>query len=663
MQSARIGLQKKIVAVTDSARRVAQPQAQPEVKLDDSTCAAAVTFGGTGIPFLVTLVACDAGPSNSALDSGARKAPEHRHPDDADAEPSAACSIVMEERTSSSTATEPLCARLRLFLDTVLPRKVPTAAISRFVSDSGAQLCRIDVGCEDDLRSVVQNAQDFRVDLCTVTLALRVGIPPSNTFLLNEHVLAAAMHEPSGILARRVATIEAQRCINGANVDCWASAPGTATDTADAGAAPLIIIRVPGGGDAATRARAVVTRICAVLPHPRLLMEVAEGGEEDLVYPPMGNAALALGDFHLSPQLKGFPLKSSAHLAGAAQTIEALSLVDDQPRAAATVVLAGHITVGAYADGGATALCTGHGLPAAVRASLREAKKEYGLRAELLVRMDPSQFDGTGAFAFVSSPDAEPHAEGRDETPVEPTAQVPLVADASLFRIAHVAVPTGLVAVPQLARFRNVIDSVAPAVSLPPWSEYSGRVDIWGIHGKGADGMVRPRPAIVVGHSTKELVFLPNVLHSSGSSASGSGGGCSPPRVAVFASTVVYIAEVLGLAPGEEPLEHGDSGGSATQTHRGGVIRLHSLVGSRAWYSVSSGRGTSKRWFVLLIPIHFAVAQIAKLLRNQAAPLGVGSALRWSLRQELSEPAGAGVTAAAAFAGASGGAAASSPAP
>ena len=660
MKSARIGIQTK-TDVTDAARRVTQP----ETKLDDSNCTAA-SFGGTGIPFHVTLVACDetvARPIKSAPDFGTLKVPGRGHPDDAGAETSAACSVVMAELT---TATEPVSARLCLFLDEVLRRKVPTAVTSRAVSGSGAQLCKIDVGCEDDLRSVIQNAQDFGVDLRSVTLTLRAGcgIPPSNTFLLNTRVLAAAMGEPSGVLARLVATHEAQRCINGANVDCWASAPGTAADTSDAGAAPLIIIRVPEGCDAATRARAVVARIHAVLPHPRLLMEVAEGGEEDLVYPPMGNAALALGDFHRPPHFMGFPLESSARLAGpppatgAAQTTEAISVVDDKPRAAATRVLAGHITVGAFSNGGASAVSTGHGLPAAVcRASLREAKKEYGLHAELLVRMDPSQFDGTGVFAFIHSPDAEPHAVGCDETPVKQTALLPLVADASLFRIAHVAVPTGLLAVPQLARFRNVVDSVAPAASLPPWSEYSGRIDIWGIHGKDTDGVVRPRHAIVVGRSTKELVFLPSAVGSSSS------GGSSPPQGAVFASTVVYIAEVLGLAPGEEPLKRGDSGGSATQTICGDAIRLHSLVGSRAWYSV--GSGASKRWFVLLIPIHFVVAQIAELLSARATP--VGSAVRWSRTQELSEPAGAGVPAASAVAGAlpisSGGAAASSLAP
>ena len=135
---------------------------------------------------------------------------------------------------------------------------------------------------------------------------------------------------------------------------------------------------------------------------------------------------------------------------------------------------------------------------------------------------------------------------------------------------------------------------------------------------------MEPRRAKVIGYSTKEL------------SSSSPGGPVDFDRP-TFAQTVVYVAELIGGPPGA-PLVHGDSGGAVTQT-TATRTRLHSLVGASAW--ISDDGGVTKRWFVLLIPIHFVVAQIAKLLRDQRMGASGGPAsgcpdVAWTLTQELS---------------------------
>ena len=202
---------------------------------------------------------------------------------------------------------------------------------------------------------------------------------------------------------------------------------------------------------------------------------------------------------------------------------------------------------------------------------------------------------------------AEPGAEcPRDDSPANQLSQIALIADASLFRVLRVAYPTGLNHISQLSRMRRlgVRGSVEQALALPPWAEYGGEVEIWGLHKVRVGGVVVPtsRRARVLGYSTKEI------------NSSIPGGAVDSIS---FARTVVYVAELVDCPslPGP-PLVHGDSGGSVTQRVGGiGPRRLHSLVGARAWSSGDGG--LTKRWFVLLIPNHFAVAQIARLLRDQ----------------------------------------------
>jgi len=238
---------------------------------------------------------------------------------------------------------------------------------------------------------------------------------------------------------------------------------------------------------------------------------------------------------------------------------------------------------------------------------VREGTQDVGFRADLVAMMNPAQFNGTGAMAYVGCADAEPGAAGRDDSPVDQADVLRLVADASLFRFRPRIgpVPAGTLApMPQLARWRDVLgssgDIVDAALALPPWAEYCGEVEIWGVHGKDKDssGAVRPRLADVLGYSTKML----------------------PVRFvdgrAVRACTVVYVAKMRAAVPGgDPPLCFGDSGGAATQMRAVAARRLHSLVAARAWHSVDGG--VTKDWYVLLVPIHFVVAQIARLLREQ----------------------------------------------
>lgn len=533
-----------------------------------------------------------------------------------------------------------------LFLRSVVRHRVPTACISRSYGASGYLSCRVDVGCADDLADVVESAREFGVDISRASLAIDPSITPSAERNLNARACANAMSEPSGQLARGLAAKEARRCVPGASIDCLlsredalaaAGSESSGSGGSDAcGALPTIYVRVASG--ALPRALATVARIRAALPHKRLLIEAVEGGDEGLVYAPLGNSALSFRDVLSPPHPQRYPLTSQATVLLPAPGSQVgppepdrLTLVDDEAVAVAALVVHGHVSVGAFSNGGSEAVATAHGLPVEHGSGfLREASKEYGVRVDVVVQMNPAQFNGGGVMAFVECPDAEPGFIGpRDDSGVAVTSlSCPVIADASLFHIKHVAHPTGLVPIAQLSRTRTVLGSegapVDRALALPPSEDYMGGVvDIWGIHGK-VDGVVAPRRALVLGYSTKELT------------SQGVGGG---PGAVAFAQTVVYVAELLDGPPGP-PLKRGDSGGSATQTPRGGsgggagggAPRLHSLVGARAWSS--SDGGATKRWFVLLIPIHFVVAQIARLLRDTPPKTPVV----WTSAQKLCVP-------------------------
>lgn len=543
---------------------------------------------------------------------------------------------------STSPAGRVPIDRELLFLSSVVCHRVPTACISRSYGASGELSCRVNVGCADDLADVVESALEFGVNVSFVSLVVDPAIPPSAGRNLNAYACANALSEPSGRLARSLAIKEARRCVHGASIDSLLSredalaAAGIGSSCSggsDAcGALPKIFVRVTS--EALPRAVAAVARIRAALPHERLLIEAVEGGEEGLVYAPLGNSALSFRDVVSPPHLQHYPLTSKASILPASGSQvgppkpDRATLVDDEAITDPVVVVRGHVSVGAFSNGGSEAVATAHGLPVEHgRGFLREASNEYGVRVEVVAQMNPAQFNGSGTMAFVESADAEPGFAGtRDDSGVALTSlSLPVIADASMFHIAHVARPTGLVPIAQLSRRRIILGSegvpVDQALALPPSEEYMGGVvDIWAIHGK-VDGVVAPRRALVLGYSTKELT------------SRGVGGG---PGTVAFAQTVVYVAELLDGPPGP-PLQRGDSGGSATQVHmprggsRGRAPRLHSLVGARAWSS--SDGGATKRWFVLLVPIHFVVAQIARLLRD-APPNPVA----WTSAQGLCVP-------------------------
>ena len=114
---------------------------------------------------------------------------------------------------------------------------------------------------------------------------------------------------------------------------------------------------------------------------------------------------------------------------------------------------------------------------------------------------------------------------------------------------------------------------------------------------------------------------------------------------AMFARTVVFVAEMLDIPPGEWPLEHGDSGGPATQRISSGGRRLHSLVAARAYYLESDGKTETKRWFVLLVPIHFVVAQLAELMKGQGMKLAAQKAAAAATAEAEAESEEAGAAA------------------
>lgn len=544
---------------------------------------------------------------------------------------------VSEARAIFSAST---CAHtFRVILDffcQMLRYHIPTAQVNASQRTSGEFDCSVAVGCQEDLVLASELLADCGMMPSAVALRVSDRIEPAALFCLNTVIVTQAMEDLTGRIARVIATDEVYRCIVGAEVDTLcAPAASPDTDTASDSVAverqiaapPTIFVRVPppsttfGSRDALARARAVVARIRDVLPHARLRIEVVEGGEEDLMFTPeLGGVGITFTSVLKPPHPPEYPLTSDARLlslavpdagaagpgSGGASNITSLELVDDQ--ALSSQAKDGHVTVGAFGKNGWDLVSTGHSFPKTLRGGMvREGTQDVGFRADLVAMMNPAQFNGTGAMAYVGCADAEPGAAGRDDSPVPQTAQVDLVADASLFRLSPRIgpVPAGTLApMPQLARWRDVLgssgDVVDAALALPPWAEYCGEVEIWGVHGKDKDssGAARPRLADVLGYSTKML----------------------PVRFvkgrAVRACTVVYVAKMRAAVPsGDPPLCFGDSGGAATQTRAVAARRLHSLVAARAWHSVDGG--VTKEWYVLLVPIHFVVAQIAQLLREQ----------------------------------------------
>ena len=560
---------------------------------------------------------------------------------------------VSEARTILSALTcavspAPLALPSRGTLDffcQMLRFHIPTAQVNASQRTPGEFDCSVAIGSQEDL--VLATELSAYCGMMPSAVAFRVSnrIEPAALFCLNTVIVAQAMKDPSGRIARVIATDEVYRCIVGAEVDTLcapAASPHTDTDTASPeelgsvpverqmAAPPTIFVRVPppsttsGSRDALARARAVVARIRNVLPHARLRIEVVEGSEEDLMFTPeLGGVGITFTSVLKPPHPPEYPLTSDARLlspaarnadaagvagpgSGGASNVTSLELVDDQ--ALSSRVKDGHVTVGAFGKNGWDLVSTGHSFPKTLREGMvREGTQDVGFRADLVAKMNPAQFDGTAAMAYVECADAEPGAAGRDDSPVDQADVLRLVADASLFRFRPRTGPAPactLAPMPQLARWRDVLgssgDVVDAALALPPWAEYCGEVEIWGVHGKDKDssGAVRSRLADVLGYSTKML----------------------PVRFvagrAVRACTVVYVAKMRAAVPsGDPPLCCGDSGGAATQTRAVAARRLHSLVAARAWHSVDGG--VTKDWYVLLVPIHFVVAQIARLLREQ----------------------------------------------
>jgi len=199
-------------------------------------------------------------------------------------------------------------------------------------------------------------------------------------------------------------------------------------------------------------------------------------------------------------------------------------------------------------------------------------------------------------MSYVVCADAEPGAAVTNNRPVKQADVCRVVADASLFRCRSFSGPVpadALASMQQLERGFPFAILVSLHWACRVGVRTAARSRSWGVHGKDASGAARPRLADVVGYSTKML----------------------PERLVdgrmVRSSTVVYIAKMRDAVD----LVCGDSGGAVTQKLDGAARRLHSLVAARAWHSTDGG--VSKTWFVLLVPIHFVVAQIAQLLREQ----------------------------------------------
>ena len=310
------------------------------------------------------------------------------------------------------------------FLEKVVLHRVPTACISRSIGASGEQFCKISVGCAEDFSDIVESAKEFSVDISPIFLAIKCSIPPSNEFILSVPTCAAAMSDASGWLAHSAALLEAKRCVHGANIDCLPSPIVLHTSGSDGPvtiAPSAIYVRVPCWSGAITRARAVVARIRAKLPHALLWIEAVEGEEEDLVYEPLGAAAITFSDVMSPSHPPHFLLKSKAIMGNSSSPSDPASslrpdtieLEDEEERSAPIWVARGHITVGAYSNDGATAIATAHGLPNRLdHCFLRGASTEYGVGVKLVALMNPAQFDGSGAMAFVNRRDADPGATG-----------------------------------------------------------------------------------------------------------------------------------------------------------------------------------------------------------------------------------------------------------
>lgn len=527
----------------------------------------------------------------------------------------------------------PARAALNFFYQ-MLQSRVPTAQVG---TSSGGFDCYVGVGCQDDFALATELAAVCGIAPGAAVIRVSNRIEPSALFCLNAVLVTQVMVDPTGYAARVLAAQEVQRCVIGVEIDrIYAPATGLGSGVTESCGSqevepPTLIVRVPPPSatlsqlSSLAHAQTVVAHILAKLPHARLQMTVVEGGEEDLMFiPELDGVGISFAKVFKPPHPPDYPLVCDAHLsidaldstaaesaasaagccgAGAAgdgalagpSAALSAELVDDKVQSQRASK--GHITVGAFGKLGWDLVSTGHGIPASLhKGMLKTAKLEAGVRVNLVAMMNPAQFDGTGAMSYVVCADAEPGAAVANNRPVKQADVCRVVADASLFRCRSFSGPVpadALAPMQQLARWVSVCDSSVLALGLPRWSAYCGEVEIWGVHGKDASGAVRPRLADVVGYSTKML----------------------PERSVdgrmVRASTVVYIAKMRDAVD----LVCGDSGGAVTQKLDGAARRLHSLVAARAWHSTDGG--VSKTWFVLLVPIHFVVAQIAQLLREQ----------------------------------------------